>query len=120
MATSERMSAYIAYNQIHSLVNKLAENVINLMAQNGHIFAYLELGVCLLLEDFPHLRVVGVQELERLGDGCHRAGGTLDLSLDVVGCLHSLSKFPAVELLYQEVDLVLESLIFFILTHQAS
>ena len=91
--------------------------MINIMAHNGHIFAYLELGVCLFLKDFPHLRVVWVQELERLGDRCHRAGGTLDFSLDVVGCLHSLGKFPAVELLYQEVDLVLESLIFFILIH---
>ena len=82
------------------------------------MLTYLEFRICLSLVAFPHSRVVGVQELERLGYRGHRAGRVLDFSLDIVAGFHSLGKFSAIELLDEKVDLVLKSLVFLILiTH---
>ena len=120
MATSETMSANIAYNQTDSLVNDLADNVIKLNGSKWHFYTYHEFRVSLLLEDFPHSRVVGVQELEWLGYRGHRARCVDDFSLDVVAGFHSLSKLSAIELLDEKVDLVLKGLVFFILIEYLS
>ena len=120
MATSETMSANIAYNHTHSLVNDLADNLIKLNGSQWHLLTYHEFRVRLFVEDFPHSRVVGVQELEWLGHRGHRASRVLDLSLDIVAGFHSLGKFSAIELLDEKVDLVLKGLVFLILIKHSS